>query len=101
MVVFEHSINLLSGGQSSAVAISTTSAQSAAFTFPGTPSGYVLITPTAACFVRQGENPVALADGTDQYLVANTTYRTFVNSGNKLAFITPTGTGNVYLTPGG
>lgn len=101
MVVFEHSLNILSGGQSSVVAASTSSAQSATFTFPGVTSGYVVITPLVNCFVRQGENPTALADGTDQLLLANNSYRVFVNSGNKLAFITPSGTGNVYLTPGG
>lgn len=101
MVVFEHSINLLSGGQSSRVSMSTTSAQSAVFDFPGTPSGYVLVTPDVNCFVRQETNPTAVSDGTDQILIANNTYRTFVNSGNRLAFIVGSGTGNVYLTPGG
>lgn len=101
MVVFEHSINVLEGGQSSKISISTSSAQSATFTFPNMPQGYVLITPDVPCFVRQGVNPTAVSDGTDQYLPANTIYRAFVNSGNKLAFITASGTGNVYLTPGG
>lgn len=101
MVVFEHSLNILEGGQSSTLAISTTSAQSAAFAFPAAPAGYVLITVDVNCFVRQGTNPTALSDGTDQILLANNTYRAFVNNGNKLAFKTASGTGNVYMTPGG
>lgn len=101
MVVFEHSLNILEGGQSSQLAISTTSAQSAAFTFPAAPAGYVLITSAADCFVRQGTNPTALSNGTDQIILANQTYRCWVNSGNKLAFITASGTGTVYMTPGG
>lgn len=103
MVVFEHSINTLTGGQSSKVSISTTSAQSATFgaATDAVPNQYVLVTPDVTCFMRQGVNPTAVSDGTDQIILANTTYRTFVNSGNKLAFITASGTGNVYLTPGG
>ncbi len=30
---------------------------------------------TVACFVRQGTNPTALSDGTDQYLPANVPMR--------------------------
>ena len=101
MVVFEHSLNILSGGQSSSVAISTTSAQSGVFTFDAALAGYVLITVDANCFVRQGVDPTALSDGTDQILLANQTYRCWVNSGNKLAFKTATGTGTAYMTPGG
>lgn len=101
MVVFEHSLNILEGGQSSSVAISTTSAQSAALSFPAAQAGYVLVTTDTNCFVRQGTNPTALSNGTDQILLANQTYRCWVNSGNKLAFITASGTGTVYLTPGG
>ena len=104
MVVFEHSLNILTGGQSSKVAISTTSAPSAAFgvATDAVPAQYVLVTPDINCFVRQGPGtPVAVADGTDQILLANNTYRVYVNSGNKLAFILAAGTGNVYLTPGG
>ena len=101
MVVFEHSLNILEGGLSSTVSISTISAQSATFTFPAAQAGYVLVTTDANCFVRQGTNPTALSDGTDQILLANQTYRCWVNSGNKLAFKTASGTGTVYLTPGG
>jgi hypothetical protein len=101
MVVFEHSLNILSGDQSSSLAISTTSAQSAAFAFDAALAGYVLITVDANCFVRQGTDPTALSNGTDQILLANQTYRCWVNSGNKLAFITASGTGTAYMTPGG
>jgi len=101
MVVFEHSVNLLSGGQSSSVAMSTVSAQSATFTFPNAPQGYVLVTPSADCFVRQGVNPTALSNGTDQILLAANTYRMFVESGNNIAFIMAAGSGTAYITPGG
>ena len=94
--VTEYSMPVHAGGTSQSVAISTTSAQSAALSF-----GTAVVTPTANCFVRQGSNPTALANGTDQYLVANNSYRlTGIVPGNKLAFITGTGTGTVYITPG-
>lgn len=93
---------ILSGGQSSKVAISTTSAQSAVFN--GNQSGNIpdnySITPDVTCFVRMGVNPVAVSDGTDQILFAGSTYRVQpCPQGQRFAFITSTGTGNVYLTP--
>lgn len=89
------SCQVLSGGQSSKVAISTVSAQSAALV-----SASYLITADYNCFVRAGANPVAVADGTDQFIVAGATYRvTPLKIGDKLAFITAGPSGNVYLTP--
>jgi hypothetical protein len=94
--VQSQSIVVLTGGQSAAVSISTTSAQSAAITTPS-----VVVTPTVDCFFRQGANPTALSDGTDQILLATNSYRlSGIVSGNKLAFITASGTGTVYITPG-
>lgn len=86
------------GGRSAKIAISTTSAQSAVY---GTNSSgaTVLITPDVNCFFRAGTNPVAVADGTDMYLTAGTTYRVQIGVAQKLAFIALTGTGNVYITP--
>lgn len=93
----EHSIAALTGGQSASVAISSTSAQSAAIT-----TGGALVTPTVDCFMRQGVNPTALSNGTDQLLLANNTYRVgYIENDNKLAFITTAATGSVYITPGG
>lgn len=89
------SCQVLSGGQSAKIAISTTSAQSAVLT-----STSYLVSPDVDCFARLGSNPTAVADGTDQILLAGNTYRivpTLV--GNKFAFIALTGTGNVYITP--
>lgn len=83
------------GGRSQAVAISGTSAQSATIN-----SDYVLVTLTAAGFVRQGSNPTATSDGTDIYLVDGVTYRLNVKRGNKLAFKTTSATGTAYITPG-
>ena len=93
--VTENSIQILSGGQTNAVAISTTSAQSAAIT-----EEKVLVYSTVFCFARQGTNPTALSNGTDQPIPAETLIRVPVTSGNKLAFITATGSGTVYITPG-
>ena len=102
MNVVEISIGLTDGGTSQKVAMSTTSAQSTAAAAAtgeskGVPIKY-LITPDAACFVRKGPNPTAVAD-TDQYLSANQTYRVELMDGEKMAFIMASGTGNVYITP--
>lgn len=93
---------ILAGGQSTKVAISTVSAQSAVFS--GNQSGNIpdnyTITPDVTCFVRMGENPTAVSDGTDQILFAGNSYRvTPCPKGSKFAFITSAGIGNVYLTP--
>lgn len=83
------------GGRSQAVAISGTSAQSAVIN-----AEYVLVTLTAAAFVRQGSNPAATADGTDIYLLDNVSYRLNVKRGNRLAFRTAGTTGTAYITQG-
>ena len=89
------SLQISSGGDSTKVAISTASAQSAALVATS-----YLITPDTNCFSRTGANPTAVADGTDIFLLANNQYRVVpLQVGQKIAFITPTGTGNVYLTP--
>jgi hypothetical protein len=91
------------GGTSQKVAVTTSNTQSTALSrrdeIGQTADVYVLVTPDVACFFRQGSNPTAVSDGTDQYLAATVTYRVRVTGGNKLAFITGTGSGNVYLTP--
>lgn len=94
---FELSIVVDSGGASQKVAISTTSAQSTAIS---TTDNTVLVTPDTTCFVRQGSNPTAVSDGTDIILLANNQYRLSIGKGNKLAFITASGSGFVYITPG-
>ena len=94
--VAANSLSALTGGQSSAVSISGTSAQSAAIT-----TGIAVVTPTVDCFFRQGSNPTALSNGTDQLLLGGNTYRiSGITSGNELAFITTGATGTVYITPG-
>jgi hypothetical protein len=84
------------GGRSQSVAISTVSAQSAAMT-----ADTCVLYSSAECFVRQGSNPTAVSNGTDLHIPANTLIRLSIIPGNKLAFITATGTGTVYLTPEG
>lgn len=83
-----------SGGESQAVAISATSAQSSAIA-----SGAVDVYATVECFFRQGPNPTALSDGTDQFLPATKLTRVLLEKGNKLAFKTTAAAGTAYLTP--
>jgi hypothetical protein len=94
----------LSGGQSQKVALSTTSAQTAAVSTPtGLPVGVpikCLLTLDAAGFIRKGADPTAVSDGTDQYVPANTPFRVELMAGEKVAAILGTGTGNMYFTPG-
>lgn len=101
MNISEISMEILTGGQSSKVAISTASAQTPAMgTVWGQTAVKAVFTPDVDCFVRRGANPTALADGTDQLVKANNAYRCEMLPGEKLAFITASGTGNVYFTPG-
>jgi hypothetical protein len=94
MPVSQESAHLYSGGQSQVVAISGTSAQSSAITGSKT----VYLCSTGDCFIRQGSNPTALSNGTDQFLPGYTPMRFagFV-SGNKIAVIGTTG--SLYITP--
>lgn len=82
------------GGTSQKVAFTTTSAQSAAVS-----ANRAFLVVDTPCFVRQGSNPTAVADGTDQYLPANVPMRVSLPSGAKLAFVALTGSGNAYITP--
>ena len=91
----EISFSLGDPGTSQALIVSSTSAQSAVALTTS-----VVATPTVDCFVRQGANPTALADGTDMFLLALTSYRLALPRGNKLAFVTSSATGTAYLTPG-
>lgn len=103
MDIREVTMNVLTGGQSHSVAISSTSAQSNALgTAVANPGGLdAVVTPSVDCFVRQGANPTALSDGTDQFLVAGNSYRlSGIVGGNKLAFKTTAASGTVYITPG-
>lgn len=95
MEIQEISIALGDPGISQAVSISTTSAQSAAMA-----RGSAVVTPTVDCFVRHGPNPTAVSDGTDQFLMMNVAYRLGFPPGSRLAFVTASGTGTVYVTPG-
>jgi hypothetical protein len=87
------------GGNSQKLALSTSSAQSATLGAGSTGTMTVLFTTDVDCFYRQGSNPVAVSDGTDQLIVSECTYRVQVLCGNKLAFVTASGTGNAYITP--
>lgn len=94
---FEYSLRALAGGESSVVAVSAVNAVSAVL---GNHSS-VIVTPTVDVFVRRGSDPVAMATGVDQILLAGNTYRLLGFTGlDKLGFITSAATGSVYLTPG-
>ena len=87
-----------SGGTSQELAISTTSAASTAIS--GSASKVrVRVISSADCYCRQGEDPTALNDGTDEFLPAGLMVRMTMTSGNKLAFVAKAGTGTVNLTP--
>lgn len=89
------SIIVDTGARSQALAISSTSAQSAVIN-----ADYCLVTLTTSAFVRQGSNPTATSDGTDIFLLADVTYRLNIPRGVKLAFKTSSASGTAYITPG-
>lgn len=92
----EQSIEVLTGGQSESVAISSTSAQSAVIN-----TGDVVIVSTVDCFIRQGTSPTALSDGTDQFILANVAFRlTGIVKGSKIAAKTSAASGTLYISPG-
>lgn len=88
------SYKLATTGSSQAVSISSTSAQSAVIN-----ASLVTVTPTVDTFVRQGENPTALATGVDLFLLGQGSYRIEMSPGMKLAFITTGLSGTAYITP--
>jgi hypothetical protein len=104
MNVTQVSAEALSGGQSVKVATSTTSAQGPVIVQPTTlPKGVpvkCLVTCDVLTFGRKGSNPTAVSDGTDQVFAANVPYRVELMEGERMAFIVPASTGNVYFTPG-
>lgn len=91
--MIETSLVVLSGGQSQKLAISTSSATSAAI-----PSNSVVIFADTQCFMRRGSG--ALSTGVDQIVPANTLLRVDIPVGSTIAFITATGSGYVYISPG-
>jgi hypothetical protein len=107
MDIREISVKLDGGGNGAKVAISGTSAQSAALSLKPTPvSGgadtrdSVLVYVNVDCFVRNGANPTAVVD-TDIPLAAGGMYRlSGIKDGEKLAFITSGATGSAWVYPG-
>jgi len=76
------------------VAVTVASAQTAVLTA----SGYT-VTVTAPCFVVRGANPTAVAQ-TSFYLAAGIPYKlSGILAGDKLAFITASGTADAYVSP--
>lgn len=104
MNVTQVSAEALSGGQSIKIATSTTSAPGPVIVQPTTlPKGVpvkCLFICDVLTFGRKGSSPTALSDGTDQAFAANVPYRVELMEGERMAFIVPASTGNVYFTPG-
>lgn len=77
------------------IAVSTTSVQSPQIT------GSIAVVHTSVdCYIRQGYDPVAVADGTDLFVPAGAYVRlSGINTGNRLAIIA-TAPGTVHLMPG-
>lgn len=95
--VLEVSLVPNEGGRSEQVAISTTSAQSTVL-YTVAP-GYVNLITTIDCFMRMGANPVALSTGVDQFVPAGNLMRIGPVPANfRLAFVTASGAGIVYIT---
>ena len=93
-LVSQESGQIYRGGQSQKVSISTSSAQSTAISCKS-----LVVCADTGCFIRQGANPTAVSDGTDQYIPAGAVLRFFnLAPGNKIAVISTT-TGNLYITP--
>lgn len=86
----------LTGGLAQKIAVSSTSAQSAALTTPT-----VVLHTDVDVYVRQGSNPTAVSDGTDIFVPSGAYVRLVgIQPGNKLAFKTASASGSVHLTPG-
>lgn len=98
--MIEISLNVDNGNNTQAIAISSTSAQSAILN-----AGYAVITVTTDAFMTRGPNPTAVAPLTagargGAPLLAGVQYRIAVNQGDKLAFITSSASGTAYVSPG-
>jgi len=85
----------LAPGNSQKIAVSGVSAQSAPIN-----ASSCSIYSDVDCYVRQGAAPVAVADGTDQFVPAGSFVRlTGIARGNRLAIIS-NASGTAHLTPG-
>jgi hypothetical protein len=98
IAISEYSVKALSGGQSDAIALSTTSAQTTKQAIIDAEK--VAVFCEEKVFFREGTNPTALSDGTDQIIPGGVWTRISKTAGYKLAFITSSGSGTVYITPG-
>jgi hypothetical protein len=98
-LIAEVTLTATFGGDGQKLALSGASAKSAVINTP-----YAAVTVDVDCYVRQGDDAnndlAAVADGTDQFLLAGNMYRVGVIPGNKLAFITEGGAGFARITPG-
>lgn len=85
-----------------AVALTTTSAQSAVIALDGRSTVEVDVTCSADCFVAAGDDPTAVVPAGGEsgkagyFLVGLQTYRIYVPAGAKIAGILSSGTGTLY-----
>jgi hypothetical protein len=107
MQVVVTDFNLRDSANSQKIILSAANAQSTVLNTPNAanysasipvPGQDVLLTADVPCWIVQGVNPVAVADGTFQYIPANTLFRTNVSNGNRIGAIAG-GAGNLYITP--
>jgi hypothetical protein len=98
ILISEISIRALSGGQSDAVTVSATSAQTTKQSIIDAEK--VAVFCESNVFFREGSDPTALSDGSDQIIPGGVWTRVSKTTGYKMAFILATGTGTVYITPG-
>lgn len=85
-----------SGGSSQKLAVTTASIASAAINGEN-----VNIFCTVDCFIRQGEDPVAVATGVDQFIPAGVLLNVSgITKGSKLAIISNGSVGTAFISPG-
>lgn len=85
----------LAAGRGQKISVSTVSAQSAVLT-----DSSCVVHTSVDCYVRQGADPTAVADGSDQFIPAGALIRLGgLARGNRLAIIAVT-SGTVHLMPG-
>lgn len=90
------SLNAISPGASQKVAVGASSLQSTAV---GASTNVVQLCATAACFVKTGTNPTAVAD-TGLYVPANVPVLVGISGSFKIAVIQAVGAGFLYITEG-
>lgn len=94
-LVTQETGQIYAGGQSQKVTVTGTSAKSTELNCKT-----VVLCSDTDCFIRQGMEPVALSDGTDQFLPAYTIVRFYnYHPANKIGVISNGTNGSLFITP--